>query len=154
MLYFWNPDDLLIPNMMVDTSPWSSCSRWLPWLPCSGHTFSSTGPSVSPFRDFFNPSLRNQESVSGLLTSVSLWESQVATQYQFVKDLQISCCDHHPWVLLAETLWEFRQFFPGEIMGENCSGKSLEITGRPRDYLGAGNSLHQINMYLKSLYLF
>ena len=44
MLYFWNPDDLLIPNLMIDTSPWSSCS---------GHTISSTGPSVSPFRDFF-----------------------------------------------------------------------------------------------------
>ena len=27
MLYFWNPDDSLIPNMMIDTSPWSSCSR-------------------------------------------------------------------------------------------------------------------------------
>ena len=53
MLYFWNPDDLLIPNMMIDTSPWSSCSRQSPWLPCSGHTISSTGPSVSPFRDFF-----------------------------------------------------------------------------------------------------
>ena len=24
-----------------------------PWLPCSGYTISSTGPSVSPFRDFF-----------------------------------------------------------------------------------------------------
>ena len=56
MLYFWNPDDSLTPNMMIDTSPWSSCSRrspWSPWLPCSSHTFSSTGPSVSPFRDFF-----------------------------------------------------------------------------------------------------
>ena len=56
MLYFWNPDDSLIPNMMIDTSPWSSCSRrspWSPWLPCSSPTFSSTGPSVSPFRDFF-----------------------------------------------------------------------------------------------------
>ena len=53
MLYFWNPDDLLIPNMMIDTSPWSSCSRQSPWLPSSGHTISSTGPSVSPFRDFF-----------------------------------------------------------------------------------------------------
>ena len=52
MLYFWNPDDLLIPNMMIDTSPWSSCSRRSPWLACSGHTISSTGPSVSPFRDF------------------------------------------------------------------------------------------------------
>ena len=53
MLYFWNPDDLLIPNMTRDTSPWSSCSSQSPWLPCSGHTISSTGPSVSPFRDFY-----------------------------------------------------------------------------------------------------
>ena len=52
ILYFLNPDDLLIPNMMIDTSPWSSCSRRSPWLPCSGHRISSTGPSVSPFRDF------------------------------------------------------------------------------------------------------
>ena len=40
---------------MIDTLPWSSCSRrspWPPWLPCSSHTFSSAGPSVSPFRDF------------------------------------------------------------------------------------------------------
>ena len=40
MLYFWNPDDSLIPNMMIDTSPWSSCSRrspWSPWSPCSSH---------------------------------------------------------------------------------------------------------------------
>ena len=36
--------------MMIDTSPWSSCSdRSL----CSSLTFSSTGPSVSPFWDFF-----------------------------------------------------------------------------------------------------
>ena len=47
MLYFWNPDDSLIPNMMIDTSHWSSCSRW---SPCSSHTISSTLPSVSPFR--------------------------------------------------------------------------------------------------------
>ena len=53
MLYFRNPDDLLIPNMMIDTSPWPSYSRQSPWLPCSGHMISSTGPSVSPFRDFF-----------------------------------------------------------------------------------------------------
>ena len=39
-------------QMMIDTSPWSSCSCQSPWLPCSGHTVSSTGPSVSPFRDF------------------------------------------------------------------------------------------------------
>ena len=53
MLYFWNPHDLLIPNMMMDTSPWPSCSSQSPWLPCSGHTISSTGLSVSPFRDFY-----------------------------------------------------------------------------------------------------
>ena len=64
MLYFWNPDDLLIPNMMIDTSPWSSCSRQSPWLPCSGHTISSTGPSVSPFRDFF---------VFNLLYQITFW---------------------------------------------------------------------------------
>ena len=39
--------------IMIDTSPWSSCSCQSPWLPCFGHTISSTGPSVSPFRDFF-----------------------------------------------------------------------------------------------------
>ena len=38
--------------MMIDTSPWPSCSSQSPWLPCSSHTISSTGPSVSPFRDF------------------------------------------------------------------------------------------------------
>ena len=43
MLYFWNPDDSLIQNIMIDTSP---------WLLCSSLTFSSTGLSVSPFRDF------------------------------------------------------------------------------------------------------
>ena len=30
MLYFWNPDDSLIPIMMIDTLPWSSCSRRSP----------------------------------------------------------------------------------------------------------------------------
>ena len=30
MLYFRNPDDLLIPNMIIDTSPSSSCSRQSP----------------------------------------------------------------------------------------------------------------------------
>ena len=38
---------------MIDTSPWSSCSRQSPWLHCSCHTISSTGPSVSPFRYLF-----------------------------------------------------------------------------------------------------
>ena len=52
ILYFWNPDDLFISNMMIDTSPWSSCSRQSPWLPCFGHTISSIRPSVSPFQDF------------------------------------------------------------------------------------------------------
>ena len=41
MLYFWNPDDSLIPNMMLDTSPSSSCSRRSPRSPCSGHRISS-----------------------------------------------------------------------------------------------------------------
>ena len=40
--------------MMIDTSPWSSCSRRSPWLPCSSHKISSTGQSVSPFRDFLS----------------------------------------------------------------------------------------------------
>ena len=44
--------------MMIDTSPWSSCSRWSPRLACSGHTISSTGPSVSTFRDF-SPGCQN-----------------------------------------------------------------------------------------------
>ena len=38
---------------MIDTSPWSSCSRWSPRSPCFGRKISSTGPSVSPFRDFY-----------------------------------------------------------------------------------------------------
>ena len=33
MLYFLNPDDLLIPNMIIDTSSQSSCSRRSPWSP-------------------------------------------------------------------------------------------------------------------------
>ena len=59
MLYFWNPDDSRIPNMMIDSSPSSSCSRWSPRSPCSGHTIISTGPSVSPFRDFFFKKIGN-----------------------------------------------------------------------------------------------
>ena len=27
----WNHDDSLIPNLMIDTPPWSSCSRRSPW---------------------------------------------------------------------------------------------------------------------------
>ena len=53
LLYFWNPYDSLIPNMMIDTSSSSSCSRWSPRSPCFGRKISSTGPSVSPFRDFY-----------------------------------------------------------------------------------------------------
>ena len=57
----FNPDDLLIPNMMIDISPWSSCSCQSPWLPCFGHTISSTGP----FRVFLfdrQVSLTNQHA--------------------------------------------------------------------------------------------
>ena len=68
MLYFWNPDDSLIPNMMIDTSPWSSCSRR---SPCSSHTFSSTGPSVSSFRDFSN---KNQCVIMGMFFMI--WGAQ------------------------------------------------------------------------------
>ena len=44
--------------MMIDNSPWPLCSSQSPWLPCSGHTISSTGPSVSPFRDFWDYSFK------------------------------------------------------------------------------------------------
>ena len=93
MLSFLNPDDWLIPNMMIDTSPWSSCSRQSPWLPCSGHMISSTGPSVSPFRDFCgtsdtsitaNPSDASKTSASVIrlssyfvcLASLGRWNSR------------------------------------------------------------------------------
>ena len=54
MLYFLNPGDLLIPNMMIDTSPWSSCSRWSPWspwLPCSSQTISFYNKFILTFLD-------------------------------------------------------------------------------------------------------
>ena len=57
MLHFLNPDYSLIPNMMIYTSSWSSCSRqslWSPWSLYSVHTINSTGPSESPCRDFLN----------------------------------------------------------------------------------------------------
>ena len=38
-------------------------------------------------------------------------------------------CYHHWEGELAETLWEFRQFFPREIMGENCSVKAWKSLG-------------------------
>ena len=56
--------------------PWSSCSRKSPWLACSGHTISSTEPSVSPFWDFYVLCLKTRSryqlrprnpSVTGLL---------------------------------------------------------------------------------------
>ena len=50
---------------MIDTSPWSSWSHWSPWLACSSHTISSTGPSVSSFRDFF--------SILLVLTYFNVW---------------------------------------------------------------------------------
>ena len=65
LLYFWNPDDSLIPNMIIDTSPCSSCSRWSPWLPCYSNTISSAGPSVSPFWDFFPYLCQSWHSYAG-----------------------------------------------------------------------------------------
>ena len=45
-------DQKILMTPLIDTSPWSYCSRQSSWLPCSGHTISSTEASVSPFRDF------------------------------------------------------------------------------------------------------
>ena len=59
--------------MMIDTSPWSSCSRRSPWLPWSSHKISSTGPSVSPFRDFSAWSGRGRgEDCAGILWSMAI----------------------------------------------------------------------------------
>ena len=52
----------------MDTSPWSPYSSQTPWLPCSGLTISSTGSSVSPFRDFYLSSLKNPTVCLGCLT--------------------------------------------------------------------------------------
>ena len=83
MLYFWNPDDSRIPNMMIDSSPSSSCSRWSPRSPCSGHRISSTGPSVSPFRDFYKLleiySKRNVEFI--------LFRPDLACRCRFCQDM-------------------------------------------------------------------
>ena len=69
---------------MIDTSPWSFCSRWSPWLPCSSHRISSTGPSVSPFRDFYKlleiyPK-RNVEFI--------LFRPDLACRCRFCQDIQ------------------------------------------------------------------
>ena len=84
MLYFWNPDDSRIRNMIIDSSPSSSCSRWSPRSPCSGHRISSTGPSVSPFRDFYKlleiyPK-RNVEFI--------LFRPDLACRCRFCQDIQ------------------------------------------------------------------
>ena len=94
MPYFWNPDDSLIPNMMIDTSPWSSCSRrspWSPWSPCSSHTFSSTGPSVSPFRDF---SWQSNPSEIFFVFSNSLDLSKCRNYQNHFKLIQLSSNEH------------------------------------------------------------
>ena len=65
--------------MMIDTSPWSSCSRQSLWLLCLGHTISSTGPSVSPFRDFYLYSL-SESSLLG--TSSTLVEMKMSSSFK------------------------------------------------------------------------
>ena len=45
---------------------------WSPWLPCSSHTFSSTGPSVSPFRDFFGYGRRVVYIIRGLILELTV----------------------------------------------------------------------------------
>ena len=95
MLYFWNPDDSLIPNMMIDTSPWSSCSSQSPWLPCSGHTVNSTGPSVSPFRDFLNV---HKKDAKQIITkpyfgdpACKIWDSARPALHPWLKQLTAEC---------------------------------------------------------------
>ena len=94
-IYFWNPDDALIPNMMIDTSPWSSCSRrspwstWSPWLPCSSssHTFSSTGQSVSP--DFFKSLCQILFLNYYMCTSIKIYSHEMRIK-QFEKKIAAS----------------------------------------------------------------
>ena len=84
MFYFWNP--VLIPNIMIDTSitsPWSSCSRQSPWLPCCyGHTISSTGPSVSTFWDFFPHKSRYDDTISCALCTLPVKRNRIFRQAQ------------------------------------------------------------------------
>ena len=65
---------------MIDTSSWSSCSRKSPWLACSGHTISSTGPSVSPFRDFFVDFRRSYAIVLRYFFSHNTWSNVTLSQ--------------------------------------------------------------------------
>ena len=73
MLYFWNPDNSLIPNMMIDTSPWSSCSRRSPWLPCSSHKI-CFGPPTAESKNLKNHV--NFDVGDLFFRSPALWSSQ------------------------------------------------------------------------------
>ena len=78
--------------MMIDTSPWSSCSRRSPWLACSGHTISSTGPSVSPFWDFWR-----QTFIFHMQEFTTLFISRrIAGSYQLFPQVGLSSCSSLP----------------------------------------------------------
>ena len=107
MLYFWNPNDSLIPNMMIDTSPCSSCSSQSPWLPCSGHTVSSTGPSVSPFRDFLNV---HKKDAKQIITkpyfgdpACKIWDSARPALHPWLKQLTAECLTN--WNICKLKYW-------------------------------------------------
>ena len=104
MLYFLNPDDLLIPNMMIDTSPWPSCSSQSPWLPCSGHTISSTGPSVSPFRDFLL-----LYCTCSILSDILLWDFTLSVIWQITTSAQ--WLPKHSWFYIFTMCKIFSQHF-------------------------------------------
>ena len=77
---------------MID---WSPCS---PWLPCSGHPISFTGPSVSPFRDFFSRKSLfscNHECQKPILVSVKILNLHYRTADRgfTVCSLWNACCD-------------------------------------------------------------
>ena len=105
MLYFLNPDDLLIPYMMIDTSPWSSCSRCQPGYPV---TISSTGASVSPFRDFSSSNFARflQKQHSGTwqdLLQQSFWEAPTAPEpVQYVRPDE-QCPGKSTWLDMTVT---------------------------------------------------
>ena len=90
MLYFWNPDYSLIPNMMIDTSPWSPCSRrspWSPWLLSSVHAIRSTGPNVSLDQPHKHENMiiwcKQLGHSFHLFHSVSYWQTVLAVDETF-----------------------------------------------------------------------
>ena len=94
MLYFWNPNDSLIPYKMIDTSPLSSCSRRSSRSPCSGHRIISTGPSVSPFQDFSQSTESSNAGVDG--EDADEYKCKAVTEEEFsaTQALLARCASH------------------------------------------------------------